>query len=170
MAEYATQNAPSNLAEQLNFKCYLDNGDMPFSPNSFDIAYSKGVLNHVKNKTALFKQILSSLKPGGLLVIADWIYPTEIPNQTGPLVCETQISYEKTLTQAGFNIITYRDDSPQFITYVQVFLDNLEVQQAYIRKNFGGKLFSELKRDHEQLHQKIQQKDKIPTRILAKKQ
>ena len=169
MAEYATKNTPPKIAQQLNFKCYLDNGDMPFNPNSFDIAYSKGVLNHVKNKTALFKQIHAKLKPDGLLIIADWIYPAEMPNQTGPLVCETKTSYEQTLIRAGFKTISFRDDSSQFLIYVQEFLDNLEVQRAYIEEKFGKELFTELKDDHEQLLQNIQAKNKIATRITAKK-
>ena len=57
MAEYAQKNAPPEIAHHLDFKCYLDNGDMPFEPNTFDVVYSKGVLNHVKNKAPLFEKI-----------------------------------------------------------------------------------------------------------------
>ncbi|MDF1646623.1 MAG: methyltransferase domain-containing protein [Legionellaceae bacterium] len=169
MVDYAEKHTPSGISSQLAFKCYLKNGDMPFNADSFDIAYSKGVLNHVKHKTALFKQIYTQLKKNGLFVIADWIYPDEIANQTGPLVCETKASYEQALIRANFKTITFRDDSSQFLAYVQNFLNNLSIQRTYIEENYGQELFLYLKDDHIKLLHHIKTKNKIAIRITAKK-
>ena len=79
------------------------------------------------------------------------------------------LNHVKNTLPSGFKTITFRDDSPQFLIYVQAFLDNLETQRAYIEENFGEELFTYLKDDHEKLFQNIQGKNKIATRITAKK-
>ena len=62
MVAYAKSHAPENVADMLEFANYNENGELPYKPESFDIVYSKGVLNHVLNKNSLFRQIRPIVK------------------------------------------------------------------------------------------------------------
>ena len=95
MVQYAKDHAPKSLAPTLEFNTYNATGELPYKPETFDLVYSKGVLNHVADKDSLFHQVNTVLKPGGLFVIADWIFPPMTADSSAPLVCETKESYEK---------------------------------------------------------------------------
>src|SRR6266540_3118625 len=94
-------------------------GNIPFNTALFDLAYSKGVLNHVRDKNNLFCEINRVLKPNGLFVIADWIYFEATSDDSSPLVNETQETYSKILQATGFRDIHFRDDSHIFLGYVK---------------------------------------------------
>ena len=47
----------------------LEREAMPYPPASFDFAFSKSVLEHVRQPVAVLTQIYATLKPGGLAVI-----------------------------------------------------------------------------------------------------
>jgi phosphoethanolamine N-methyltransferase len=48
-------------------------GPLPFPEESFDIVFSKDSLIHVQDKSALYKDILRVLKPGGVFAASDWL-------------------------------------------------------------------------------------------------
>jgi SAM-dependent methyltransferase/catechol 2,3-dioxygenase-like lactoylglutathione lyase family enzyme len=168
MVEYATNHIPPNLSDALEFHTY-NNGNLPFQSESFDLVYSKGVLNHVADKASLFKQINTALKSNGLFVIADWIFPNAATENTVPLVCETRDSYEQVLIDTGFSEISFRDDSKSFLNYAKELLKNLTINQDFIKQSYGEELFLIIQKQHEDLIEKIQQHQKIATRIVAKK-
>ena len=168
MVEYARDHAPANLSDTLEFHTY-NNGNLPYKPETFDLVYSKGVLNHVADKVSLFKKINAVLKPNGLFVIADWIYPKIIIDTAAPLVCETRESYEQVLVDTGFSEINFRDDSKLFLNYAKELLIRLFNSQALIKQKYGDELFLIIQKQHEELIEKIQQHQKIATRITAKK-
>lgn len=169
METYAKNNAPQSVAHLLEFKVYDADGKIPYPVESFDMVYSKGVLNHVREKTALFKQINAVLKQDGIFVIADWIYSEKKEDDGGPLVYETQQSYTDALQNAGFKTIHFRNDSNAFNTYVQLFLNNLHSQHDFIEKKFGSELFEIILKQHQNLLDEINQKHKLAMRIVAKK-
>lgn len=168
MVEHAKNNIPKTLSHQLNFNVYDSNGKIPYAVESFDLVYSKGVLNHVKDKEPLFRQVHAILKPQGLLVIADWLFP-QLATNAEPLVCETKASYEKGLTNAGFNEISFRDDSEIFLGYTKNLLENLKHQRAFIEQRYNKELFDMIWRQHQELIDNIQHQRKFAMRITAKK-
>ncbi len=170
MAEHAKTHAPQNIAFPLKFEIYNEAGEMPFSPTSFDIVYSKGVLNHVHDKHNLFLKINTVLKPNGLFVIADWIYPKDTIETPAFLVNETQESYHQILEKSGFKDICFRDDSLIFLSYVKKLLDKITKQREYIENEYGSECFSILWEDHQTLADNIINKRKIATRITAIKE
>lgn len=169
MAHYAKTHAPRTIASLLTFEVYNQKKEIPFTAGSFDLVYSKGVLNHVKEKVSLFKQIHNVLKPEGLFVIADWIHPETAKPTTGPLVNETKKTYQATLEKSGFTQITFRDDSTLFLSYVEKLLKNLATHEQTIKKEFGTDIFTTIFHDHQALIDAINRKQKYAIRIVAEK-
>lgn len=137
--------------------------------DSFNVVYSKGVLNHVLDKIALFKQIKALLKSNGLFVVADWIYPIAVNHAKSGLVQETQATYQSVLENAGFSSIHFRDDSKIFEAYVKVFIQNLEGNRHFITKNYGQMIFDQTRDDHYELLRALYNRQKMAVRIIAKK-
>jgi ubiquinone/menaquinone biosynthesis C-methylase UbiE len=77
MVEEATRRTPTHLKSRVKFVCYNKPPLLPFSETSFDIVLSKGVLTHVREKLPLFKEIFRVLANDGILVIDDWLSPTQ---------------------------------------------------------------------------------------------
>lgn len=170
MAQYAKDRTPRNISNNLTFDTYHTKNELPYAAETFDLVYSKGVLNHVADKVSLFKQVHSVLKPNGLFVIADWIFPKATTDNSTPLVCETKKSYEQVLIQTGFSDISFRNDSKLFIRYTKELLKNLLNNQEFITQKYGEKLFLTTQKQHEDLIEKIKDQQKIATRIIAKKE
>lgn len=168
MVAYAKEQTPPNLSHLLKFDTYNDRGEIPFSANSFDMVYSKGVLNHVKDKNTLFQQVALVLKPQGLFVIADWLFPQIKTDTTGFLACETQESYQQVLEDTGFSEVTFRNDSKIFLAYVKTLLKHLIEQQKFIEQKYGEEIFSTVLKKHQELAEEINHESKFATRIIAK--
>ncbi len=169
MVKYAKAHAPKDIAPHLKFAIYNQAGEIPFKAASFDLVYSKGVLNHVREKSNLFRQVNKVLKTNGLLVIADWIYPEIIMDDSTPLVNETQKSYQQVLEKTGFKDINFRDDNMIFLNYVKKLLENITVRREYIEKEYDAEIFSTIRGDHQKLIDEINHKRKFAVRIIAKK-
>lgn len=169
MAQHAKEQTPEKFKNQLDFSVYDHQGNIPFADNSVDLAYSKGVLNHVHEKLPLFKNIYACLKNDGYFVIADWVYPENETPKGSPLVKESENSYIAVLEKAGFSSIALRNDSCIFKTYVESFLKNLKVQRHVIENEFGKQLFSMIENDHRKLIEDLKQGEKVAVRILAQK-
>lgn len=167
MAQHANSCVSKELVSQLKFTTYNSQNELPFKLNSFDMVYSKGVLNHIHNKENLFNQINTILKPNGLFVIADWIFPKFDNSEI--LICETRESYEKILKNTGFNTINFRDDSKLFLNHVELFLENLAKQQTFIENEYGKEIYATVLQEHLKLIDNIKHQDKYAVRILAKK-
>lgn len=165
MVEFAIAHAPHDIVHLLKFSQYNDAGELPFKNNSFDLAYSKGVLNHVHDKVPLLKQVHRTLKDHGEFVIADWIHP--ITGTNGPLIQETQESYTKALTIAGFKRCHFRNDSALFVGYVEQLLINLSDQQKFIQNQFGEDIYKMIQNDHNKLLNDIHNNNKFAIRIRA---
>jgi len=169
MVQYAKDHAPENVSNSLEFKTYDSTGELPFLPETFDLVYSKGVLNHVSDKDSLFLQVNTVLKPAGLFVIADWTFTHTTTDSSAPLVCETKESYELALANTGFGEIAFRNDSKPFLGYAKELLTNLTRNRELIEQKYGQDLFSTIWKQHEELIDKINQHQKFATRIVAKK-
>ena len=120
-------------------------------------------------KASLFRQVNAVLKPDGLFVIADWIFPEGTVNETGPLVYETKKSYDQVLQEAGFREIDYRDECQKFLAYAKGLLENLAEHRAVIEKTYNGNLFAEIEVQHKTLIDDITHHRRYAVRITAKK-
>ena len=68
----AAEVAARNLADRDFIAFQADVFALPFAPESFDVIYSIGVLQHTPDCEAALKALDKYLKPGGLLVV--WLY------------------------------------------------------------------------------------------------
>ncbi len=168
MVTYAKHRAPADVKQQLDFNIYNNDGTIPYAAQSFDIAYSKGVFNHIDDKVNLLHDIHRVLKPHGLLVIADWIAPHSVTKQ-GSLIYETKRSYQKVLSESYFEEVAFRDDTELFIRYVNMLLDNINKHQHSIKNQYGFELIELLQGYHHNLIKRMVSGDQIAIRIVAKK-
>jgi ubiquinone/menaquinone biosynthesis C-methylase UbiE len=49
-------------------------GPLPFDDASFDLVFSKDAMVHIRDKGSLFREALRVLRPGGILLAADWLW------------------------------------------------------------------------------------------------
>ena len=170
MVEHAEAQTPRDITHLLKFTAYNEAGEIPFETASFDLVYSKGVLNHVRDKDGLFREINRVLKTDGLFVIADWIYTdSNAADDSSPLVKETQETYRRVLEKTGFTDIDFRDDSKSFLGYVKKLLENITKRREFIEKEFSAEILSEIWQDHQKLINDINSKRKFAIRIKARK-
>jgi len=54
---------------------------LPVSDNSVDVVISNCVINLSPNKSAVFKEIQRTLKPGGRIIISDILRSGEMPEE-----------------------------------------------------------------------------------------
>lgn len=98
---------------------------MPFSNSSIDLAYSKGVLTNVKDKSSLFKEVVRLLKRGGSICLIDWLVPESKGQSFETLSMgdfsykETESSYRDLLHRVGFSDISFEDVSSEYLGYVK---------------------------------------------------
>ena len=72
---YGVDLREENLPDNITFKeCDLEKESLPFDDNTFDIVYSKSVLEHVFNTSNFISEAKRVLKPGGLFLALtpDW--------------------------------------------------------------------------------------------------
>ena len=106
------------LAERVSFQL-IDPGPLPFADQSFDIVFSKDALVHVADKTTLFAEVMRVLRPGGQLIVSDWLWipgAAENPlvsawNAGNPLgfVYTTVSEARSALRAVGFSNIVMQD-------------------------------------------------------------
>lgn len=115
----------------------------PFADETFDIAFSKEALLHSREKEAVIKEIFRVLKPGGQVVILDWVF-SEITNDStldlfkvptfSPISQQQYIEYFKC---AGFVDISSTDQNNLACRYTAESIKHLKKNKASLIQKFG---------------------------------
>ena len=60
------------LTDRLRFQ-HVEPGPFPFSEAAFDVVFSKDSMIHIPDKSALYRDVLRVLRPGGYFLGSDWL-------------------------------------------------------------------------------------------------
>ena len=152
MVSEANKKIPPTLKDLLRFVANDDFPKIPFAENEFDIVYSKGVLVHLPDKQETFNEIFRVLKPGGTLVIDDWLSQNdnawsdrvkklcEIENLS--LFAISEQSYLDVIKRAGFKNTATKNVSQQYSRYNFKIVKRLQDKNIskIFQEKFGEKL------------------------------
>lgn len=126
MVDYSKHHTPMEYQGVVGFRHFVP-PSLPLEDHSIDVIFSKGVLVHVQNMLPLFADLYRILKPGGVLVIDDWLSPTEnVWSESMNTVCEkkgltlfahTEAHYLEVLEKTGFDPVTIKDLNQPYIRY-----------------------------------------------------
>lgn len=114
-----------------------------YSPESFDVIYSRDTLLHISDKPAIFRKFLMWLRPGGKLLISDYCCG-ELPHsdvfkayvaQRG-YTLYTPAKYGQLLEGAGFVSVKAEDRTWQFKAMLQKELNRMVDPSLDILKDF----------------------------------
>lgn len=73
LLDVATKRAlEAGLSEQVRYQC-VSTGQLPFADESFDVVFSKDAILHVAEKPGLYAEAFRVLRPGGQLLVGDWL-------------------------------------------------------------------------------------------------
>lgn len=132
MIERARRNAErANNGEPFtNVEFHLATIDnLPLPDNSVDCVISNCVINLAPDKTAVFKEIVRVLKPGGRVAVSDIALRKQLPNEiandvsayTGCIAGAIQIEdYKRGLVEAGFSHVEVVDSGADLNTYAKL--------------------------------------------------
>lgn len=132
------------LSGQANLAQYPD--------NTFDLVMSRGALLHVPHadKGNYFAEMLRVLKPGGLLVVDDWMCPAsdytaavkEMMEADGiPYHLITPGEYKALLESAGFTKVTIRDTTDRAYLASADVNKHAQEQKTEMIKRFGDEMY-----------------------------
>ena len=178
MVEEAMRRTPATLRGKVDFCAYAP-PLLPFADDTFDIVISKGVLVHVHDKYPLFQQFHRVLKPGGQLIINDWLSP--IAGQWGQklqAMCEaesltlyahTLSQYEAWLTQAGFAIESVVSEDAAYVQYNETIASQLAApeNQQKLLQHFPESDWQEASASYQGIADSIVQGELLIRRFVA---
>ncbi len=156
MVERANQNleeAQGRLRGNVTFVVLDDPSNLQqFLDSEFDIIFSKEALLHVplEIKEDFFKEIYRVLKPGGKIVIMDWLHssPNYSPNTKKMMEMDglafnlvTPIQYLNTLRSVGFTDIHLENTSIEHARFSQENMRTIEQLSSEIQSKFGRDVY-----------------------------
>lgn len=123
-----------------------DNTIYPFADDTFDIIFSKEAFLHIADKASILKEINRVLKPGGQLIILDWLVDshefgsniTEMMDVDGlDLKMATLEEYEDALQAAGFGLISAQCMNDRYVSYTNDNIATIQSKEAELLKLIG---------------------------------
>jgi len=134
--ETAKQLALKNsLSETAIFKC-VQPGPLQYNDETFDVVFSKEVFLHIPDKLALLKDVHRILKPGGIIIVSDWMrMDDKTPSKQmkdyiaaeglDMIMCSLN-KYEELLKKNNFIDIEIKDRNEWYLQKAKKELENIE--------------------------------------------
>ncbi len=129
--------AAAKLSEQISIM-QVEPGPLPFDAASFDVVFSKDSIIHIPDKAALYTDVLTILRPGGVFIGSDWLRGGEgkYSTQMQAWLDIVELSFEMknldqtraALEQAGFLDIRMRDRNEWYKEFIKDELATLSEQ------------------------------------------
>jgi ubiquinone/menaquinone biosynthesis C-methylase UbiE len=120
----------------------------PYADNTFDIVFSKESLLHVADKASLIKELYRVLKPGGQLIVLDWLVTShelglnikEMMEVDGlDLKMATLAEYEAYVHDAGFTCVISSLMNDYYLRYTYDNIRKITSHKADFIQSFGVK-------------------------------
>ncbi len=89
-----------NVQNLVSFR-YLDATKAVFPENHFDMIYSRDAIMHIAEKEALYSKVFKWLKPGGKLLVSEYVHGRNYPNLSS--------EYVEYLKDRGYQLVTVQD-------------------------------------------------------------
>lgn len=154
MIASAKKRTPDGL--NVEFLMTPDGIHLPCKDGSFDLVYSKGVNVHLSPEQlqAVLGEFHRVLKPGGLLVIGDWVSLKDdnwgpqmqalIESEKLPLFARTRATYLSSMQAAGFEVFKVTNRSGTYARYNRNILQRLTTEPVRSKfiSQFGEKELS----------------------------
>jgi len=111
------ESSHSDLAAQLDFQV-VSPGPLMWHDATFDVVFSKDAMIHIPDKSAMCREVLRVLKPGGVFAASDWLGGENMNSpewqrfrELGHLdfTMATAVETETMLREAGFVSVTSVD-------------------------------------------------------------
>lgn len=182
LIEQAQRRTPIALSDRVQFGGYdPEPCQLGFAEHQFDLAFSKLVLLHLQDKSELWAELFRCLKPGGWLLIDDWVSP--VYGQWGPalqklceledltIYAESQASYRDGLAAAGFESICLTDESPRYAQYLQRIIEKMtsSAQADSFRQQFGDAAWRDAVEGYELIRHSLEEQSLFIQHIRAQK-
>ncbi len=136
LIDVATRRAAQvGLIEQISYRLVEPERPLPFPDASFDAVFSKDAIIHVRQKRALYGEMLRVLRPGGRLFVSDWLRGegdqltsqvdtfVEVANHGFVMVSLAEMG--TTATEAGFAAVELDDRREWYLGEATLELDRL---------------------------------------------
>lgn len=125
----------NNLADKATFKC-VEPGPLQYNEETFDVIFSKEVFLHIPDKEALLRDVNRILKPGGLIIVSDWMRIDDNPPSKqmqdyiaaeglDMLMCSLK-KYKELLELTNFTEIEIRDRNEWYLQKAKKELKDIE--------------------------------------------
>jgi cyclopropane fatty-acyl-phospholipid synthase-like methyltransferase len=119
----------AGVGDRVEFR-NVDAMRLPFAPGSFDAVIAMESIFHMPNRAGILGQICRALRPGGRLVLTDYVERVPITAANQPIVDRYLRDFMMTLARV--------DDYPPMIRQAGLRLDEiLDISEYTVRKSFG---------------------------------
>jgi len=141
-----------NVQHLVSFR-FLDATQAAFPENYFDVIYSRDAIMHIADKELVYSKALSWLKPGGQLVVSEYVHGRNHPNHTTEYVeyikdrgyqLVTVQEYGNVLKKVGFKRVQAIDKTAQFISILKMEMAKFKPMKDEFIKEFSMKDYKDL--------------------------
>jgi phosphoethanolamine N-methyltransferase len=142
MVEISTERKIEKNLDKVSF-IHGDIRDVELEASSFDLVWTRDCILYVPEKTQVWQQAYSCLKPGGKLFITDFCRrPDDLSVEFDTYLkqccyyLQSVDEYGETLSSVGLEVSTKEDITETFITCLQKELDTLNARKTEFLAEF----------------------------------
>jgi len=132
---------------------FLDATLAHFPAESFDVVYSRDAIMHIADKEPLYEKVLHWLKPGGQVLVSEYINQRETPQLSKKYIEYLKLrgyqlitvrDYGNILKRVGFSNVKAMDKTDEFVRILKMEMERFEPSKGKFIKEFSQKDYDEL--------------------------
>lgn len=152
VAQEHKEGMSQEIQDLVDFRL-LDATKAEFPEEHFDVVYSRDAIMHINDKPLLYRNVYKWLKPGGQLLVSEYIHGKNHPNHTQEYIdyiddrgyqLLTVQDYEGVLKKAGFLNIEASDITSKFIQVLEDEMKRFKPTKEQFIKEFTQRDYDEL--------------------------